>query len=203
MPDIWLLPPAPGARSSVGSACAPRQEDRSAEAGDHFGDQDIRRDGCRAADRCPRGLRRQSSRSWPGLLPSAPDQHPCLGRPGLRRRPRGRQHREQCHIRPGAGPGCAEQGRAGGLGRRPRRHPDQAGSGPAEGVNDFAPYATGAGPLSAAAVVFGTGVAKFLSDQAGGLQPGWPAEAGQIEQDIHVLAAACGIPMTIPSGYTV
>jgi hypothetical protein len=46
-------------------------------------------------------------------------------------------------------------------------------------------------------------VAKFLSDQAGGLQPGWPAEAGQIEQDIHVLAAACGIPMTIPSGYTV
>lgn|GEM_PF-1579224 len=70
-------------------------------------------------------------------------------------------------------------------------------------VNDFAPYATGAGPLSAAAVVFGTGVAKFLSDQAGGLQPGWPAEAGQIEQDIHVLAAACGIPMTIPSGCTV
>jgi hypothetical protein len=33
--------------------------------------------------------------------------------------------------------------------------------------------------------------------------PGWPAEAGQVEQDIHNLAADCGIKMHVPKGYTV
>jgi hypothetical protein len=33
--------------------------------------------------------------------------------------------------------------------------------------------------------------------------PGWPAAAGKVEQDIHNLAADCGMTMVIPSGYTV
>ena len=70
-------------------------------------------------------------------------------------------------------------------------------------VTDFTPYATGSSQLASDAAAFDSDASQFLSDQSGGLMPGWPAEAGQVEQDIHNLAADCGIKMHVPKSYTV
>ncbi len=57
--------------------------------------------------------------------------------------------------------------------------------------------------LASDAASFVTDASGFVSDQSGGLMPGWPTEAGHVEQDIHNLAADCGMSMPVPSGYTV
>ena len=50
---------------------------------------------------------------------------------------------------------------------------------------------------------FDSDAGTFLRDQSGGLEPGWPAEARAVEQDIQVLADDCKINFVIPKGYTV
>jgi len=73
-----------------------------------------------------------------------------------------------------------------------------------EAVNGFSPYASlGLTTLETDITQFDTDATTFMSDQSGGLMPGWTAEAGQIESDIHALALDCGIKMHVPKGFTV
>lgn len=67
-------------------------------------------------------------------------------------------------------------------------------------ISDFTPYTTGS-KLATDAARFVSDAATFLSDQSGGLMPGWTAEAGAVEQDIHNMAADCGMSMPIPKNY--
>lgn len=46
---------------------------------------------------------------------------------------------------------------------------------------------------------FATDVQTFLSDQSGGLMPGWTSEYRQVTADIHALAADCGQGWTAPA----
>ena len=46
--------------------------------------------------------------------------------------------------------------------------------------------------LAADASQFATDAQTFLSDQSGGLMPGWPSEYRQVTTDIHKLADDCG-----------
>jgi len=75
-------------------------------------------------------------------------------------------------------------------------------------ISGFTPDASVASParpssLPADMGTFDTDAGAFLNDQSGGLQPGWPTEAGAIEQDIKSLADDCKIKFIIPKGYTV
>lgn len=46
---------------------------------------------------------------------------------------------------------------------------------------------------------FATDVQAFLSDQSGGLMPGWTSEYRQVTADIHALATDCGQGWTPPA----
>ena len=46
--------------------------------------------------------------------------------------------------------------------------------------------------LAADASLLATDAQTFLSDQSGGLMPGWPSEYRQVTADIHKLADDCG-----------
>lgn len=54
--------------------------------------------------------------------------------------------------------------------------------------------------LAADASQFGTDAQTFLSDQSGGLLPGWVTEYRQVETDIHKLADDCGQSFPRPAG---
>lgn len=49
---------------------------------------------------------------------------------------------------------------------------------------------------------FSDDASQFLSDESGGLMPGWPSEYGPIEHDIAALAAQCKISYTPPADHT-
>ena len=53
-----------------------------------------------------------------------------------------------------------------------------------------------------ASAQFSTDASQFLSDQSGGLMPGWPSGYGPIEHDIAALAANCGISYMPPADHT-
>lgn len=54
--------------------------------------------------------------------------------------------------------------------------------------------------LAADASQFATDAQTFLSDQGGGLMPGWVSEYRQVETDIHKLADDCGQSFPRPAG---
>ena len=53
--------------------------------------------------------------------------------------------------------------------------------------------------LAADASQFATDAQTFLSDQSGGLMPGWTSEYRQVTADIHTLAADCGQSFPSPA----
>lgn len=54
--------------------------------------------------------------------------------------------------------------------------------------------------LATDASQFATDAQTFLSDQSGGLMPGWITEYRQVETDIHTLASDCGKSFPRPAG---
>jgi hypothetical protein len=53
--------------------------------------------------------------------------------------------------------------------------------------------------LAADGSTFTTDAQTFLSNQSGGLMPGWTPEYRQVASDIHVLASDCGQSWTAPA----
>ncbi len=62
--------------------------------------------------------------------------------------------------------------------------------------------ATNNAPAGSAYAQLNQDASQFMSDQGGGLMPGWPAEYGAIEHDIAALASKCGISYQPPVGHT-
>lgn len=55
--------------------------------------------------------------------------------------------------------------------------------------------------LSADGSQFATDAGAFMSDESGGLMPGWPAPYDQVSKDIHALATDCGEGWPVPAGH--
>jgi hypothetical protein len=53
--------------------------------------------------------------------------------------------------------------------------------------------------LSADGSQFATDAGAFMSDESGGLMPGWPAPYDQVSKDIHALATDCGEGWPVPA----
>jgi hypothetical protein len=66
--------------------------------------------------------------------------------------------------------------------------------------NDFGAFSSSTTQLAFDAATFSTDASTFLSDQSGGLLPGWVSEYRAIQHDIEALADDCGLSYKLPAG---